>query len=257
MTLMAEAPIATADAPAAKVEALERALADIAREWAPAAFASSLSVEDMVVTDVIYRLGLDIEVFTLDTGRLHADTLNVIGDIERHYGRRIRVMTPDPQAVAAYVARNGRDAFYESTALRRECCGIRKVEPLKRALEGKRAWITGMRRAQSATRGALPAREHDAAHGMEKFNPLAEWNEEDVWAYVRTRGVPYNRLHDQGYRSIGCAPCTRPTTAGEDVRAGRWWWEQADARECGLHVGADGKLVRGGHDPLQKGTLGP
>lgn len=229
---------------AAKTAVLEQTLARIARDHAPAAFSSSLSAEDMVITDVILGHNLDLEIFTLDTGRLHQDTLNVIGAIEHRYGKHIRVMTPDPQAVAEYVATQGLNAFYESIELRQRCCGIRKVEPLKRALAGKKAWITGMRRAQSAMRAELPAQEHDAVHGIEKFNPLADWSEEEVWVYVRALDVPYNRLYDQGYRSIGCAPCTRPVVAGEDVRAGRWWWERADDRECGLHVGPDGKLVR-------------
>jgi phosphoadenosine phosphosulfate reductase len=229
---------------AAKTAALEQVLAHIARDYAPAAFSSSLSAEDMVITDVILSRNLPVEIFTLDTGRLHQDTLDVINAIEHRYGKRIRVMTPDPQAVAEYVATQGINAFYESIELRKRCCGIRKVEPLKRALAGKKAWITGMRRTQSATRATLPAQEHDTVHGIEKFNPLADWSEDEVWTYVRSLDVPYNRLHDQGYRSIGCAPCTRPVVAGEDVRAGRWWWEQADARECGLHVGPDGKLAR-------------
>jgi phosphoadenosine phosphosulfate reductase len=229
---------------AAKVEVLAQTLARIAGEHASAAFASSLSVEDMVITDIILNQGLNIEIFTLETGRLHRDTLDVLDAIARRYGYHVRTYTPDPQAVADYVAQNGRDAFYESLAMRKRCCEIRKVEPLKRALAHKKAWITGMRRAQSATRDALPLQQHDAVHGIPKFNPLADWSEDEVWTYVRTLDVPYNRLHDQGYRSIGCAPCTRPTVTGEDVRAGRWWWEQGDAQECGLHVGPDGKLVR-------------
>lgn len=229
---------------AAKVEELERTLVRIALEHAPAALASSLSAEDQVVTDAILRNDLAIEIFTLDTGRLHRDTLDVIDAIERRYGYRVRVMTPDAQAVAEYVSTHGRDAFYESVDLRKRCCEIRKVEPLKRALAGKDAWITGMRRAQSVTRDALLPHERDAVHGLDKFNPLADWSEDDVWAYLRAFDVPYNRLHDQGYRSIGCAPCTRPTVAGEDVRAGRWWWEGVASRECGLHIGPDGRLVR-------------
>jgi len=229
---------------AAKAAALEQTLARIARDYAPAAFSSSLSAEDMVITDAILGRGLDLEIFTLDTERLHQDTLDVIDAIEQHYGKRIRVMKPDPQAVAAYVSAHGLNAFYESVELRQRCCGIRKVEPLRRALAGKKAWITGQRRAQAVTRAALPEQEHDAVHGVEKFNPLADWSEDEVWAYVRARGVPYNRLYDQGYRSIGCAPCTRPVVAGEDVRAGRWWWEQPESRECGVNIAADGKLVR-------------
>jgi len=232
------------NAGAERVEELQRVLARVALEHAPAALASSLSVEDMVLTDLILRRKLDIEIFTLDTGRLHADTLSVIDTIRGRYGYDIRIFRPDPSAVTEYVASFGRDAFYESQELRMRCCHIRKVEPLNRALQGKEAWITGQRREQAATRADLKIRELDAARGIVKFNPLADWSEDEVWAYVKAFDVPYNALHDQGYRSIGCAPCTRPTVAGEDVRAGRWWWESRGAQECGLHVTPDGRLVR-------------
>ena len=228
---------------AAKRAALERLLERIARDHAPAALASSLSVEDMVLTDAILRAGLGIEIFTLDTGRLHGDTLALVDRIAQRYDYRLKVVRPDPATVQRYTTAHGRDAFYESVELRKSCCEIRKVEPLRRALAGKRAWLTGMRRAQSATRTTLLERDFDPVHGIEKFNPLADWSEGDAWSYVRAHDVPYNALYDQGYRSIGCAPCTRPVAAGEDVRAGRWWWEQPAARECGLHVGADGRLV--------------
>ena len=231
-------------APTGRIAGLEYLLGRIAREHAPSALASSLSAEDMVITDLIFRLGLGIEVFTLDSGRLHADTLNLLGVIRERYGYAVRLLRPDSAAVADYVTRFGRDAFYESADLRKRCCAIRKVGPLGIALEGKSSWITGQRRSQAATRADLPLQEDDASHGITKFNPLAEWNEDEVWAYIRANEVPYNRLYDQGYRSIGCAPCTRPTVAGEDVRAGRWWWEEAGARECGLHFSPDGRLVR-------------
>lgn len=227
-----------------RIEELERVLARLALEHSPAALASSLSAEDMVITDSILRRRLNIDIFMLDTGRLHADTHNVMAAIRERYGYEIRVFRPTPAAVADYVARFGRDAFYESVDMRKRCCYIRKVEPLERALEGKEAWITGQRREQAATRAELKVQEHDAARGMAKFNPLAEWREEEVWAVIRDRDIPYNALHDQGYRSIGCAPCTRPTVAGEDVRAGRWWWEIAQAQECGLHLSPDGRLAR-------------
>jgi phosphoadenosine phosphosulfate reductase len=227
-----------------KTADLERLLVRVALEHAPAALASSLSAEDMVISDVILGHGLDIEIFTLDTGRLHADTLEVLSAIRRRYGYDVRVFRPDPATVADYVSSHGRDAFYESVELRKRCCHIRKVEPLERALAGKEAWLTGQRRAQSATRAELHIREYDTAHGIVKFNPLADWTETEVWEYIRIRDVPYNALYDQGYRSIGCAPCTRPTVAGEDARAGRWWWEIREARECGLHVAPDGRLVR-------------
>jgi phosphoadenosine phosphosulfate reductase len=228
----------------ARTDELERVLARAALEHAPAALASSLGAEDMVITDLILRRGLDIEIFTLDTGRLHADTLALVARIRERYGKPIRVVRPDPGAVAQYVTVHGRNAFYESVDLRKRCCEIRKVEPLKRALAGKASWITGQRREQSPTRAALALQERDAVHGLVKFNPLLDWSERDVWEYLARHDVPYNALHEQGYRSIGCAPCTRPTLPGEDVRAGRWWWESPEARECGLHVAPDGRLVR-------------
>jgi phosphoadenosine phosphosulfate reductase len=198
----------------------------------------------MLLTDVIARAGLPIEIFVLDTGRLHGDTLALVDEIRAAYKLEVRVYKPDPVAVDQYVQANGRDGFYRDIDLRKRCCEIRKVEPLRRALAGKRAWITGQRREHSAGRTALVEREFDAAHGMEKFNPLAAWSEGELWSYLRAFGVPYNRLYDQGYRSIGCAPCTRPVRPDEDVRAGRWWWEAPEQRECGLHVAPDGRLVR-------------
>ena len=227
-----------------KVQALERTLAALAASHSPAVLASSLSAEDMVVTDAILRLELPIGIFTLDTGRLHGDTLRVIDAVWERYRYSIAVHRPDPHATLEYVSHFGRDGFYRSQELRRRCCEIRKLEPLRRALAGKRAWITGLRRGQSAGRGEVPAQAFDPVHAIEKFNPLAEWAEDDVWRYVRSFDVPYNALYDQGYRSIGCAPCSRPVAPWEDVRAGRWWWESAAARECGLHAGPDGRLVR-------------
>jgi phosphoadenosine phosphosulfate reductase len=227
----------------AKVEALDGTLVEIAAAHSPAALASSLSVEDMVLTDAIFRGGLPVEVFTLDTGRLHGDTLRVLEAIRERYGRSITVYRPDPHAVFDYVSVFGRDAFYRSASLRKRCCEIRKVEPLQRALAGKRAWIAGLRRGQSAGRSEVPARSFDPVHGIEKFDPLAGWSETELWSYIRAFAVPYNALYDQGYRSIGCAPCTRPVTPGEDVRAGRWWWEAPESRECGLHLGPDRAFV--------------
>jgi len=223
---------------------LEQSLRGIAGQFTPAVLAHSLQAEDMVLTDVIARTRLPIEIFVLDTGRLHGDSHALIDRIRRHYGLELRVYAPDPGAVSEYTRNHGRDAFYGSVDLRKRCCEIRKVEPLGRALAGKRAWITGQRRAQAASRAALAEREHDAVRGLEKFNPLAAWTEAEVWQYIRDERVPYNRLYDQGYRSIGCAPCTRPVTAGEDPRAGRWWWEEAGHKECGLHITPDGRVVR-------------
>ena len=227
----------------ALVAATRQTLERIARDFTPAVFASSLAAEDMVLTDLILKSKLPIGIFSLETGRLHAETLAVLDQIKAGYGADIALYRPQPEAVEAYVAQNGLNAFYDSVEMRRECCRIRKVEPLGRALAGKRAWITGQRRAQSSTRMELAIEEDDPAHGMSKFNPLAEWTEQDVWDYIRANAVPYNALHDQGFPSIGCAPCTRAVNPGEDVRAGRWWWENPDSKECGLHL-VDGKLIR-------------
>ncbi len=232
-------PIADAKTRAA-LELLERA----ARDYRPAALASSLGAEDMLLADLALTHGLELEIFVIDTRRLHLDTLELIDDIRRRYGVEPSVYTPDPAAVADYIAAHGRDAFYGDPMLRKRCCEIRKVEPLARALAGKRAWITGQRREQSPTRAALAIEEFDAVHGLQKFNPLADWSEAEVWRYLRERDVPVNRLYSQGYRSIGCASCTRPVLPGENERAGRWWWEDANQRECGLHLSPDGKLVR-------------
>jgi len=215
----------------------------IARDFTPAVFASSLAAEDMVLTDLILKAKLPIAIFSLETGRLHAETLAMIDRVKETYDYDIALFRPDPLAVERYVTQNGLNAFYESVDMRKECCRIRKVEPLGRALAGKRAWITGQRRAQSATRAELAVQEDDLSHAMQKFNPLTDWSEENVWDYLRTHQVPYNALHDRGFPSIGCEPCTRAVQPGEDVRAGRWWWENPESKECGLHV-VDGKLIR-------------
>ena len=228
---------------ASLVSATQATLARIAAEYSPAVFASSLAAEDMVLTDMILKAGLPIGIFSLETGRLHPETLEVLDKVKAKYDYDIALFRPQPEAVEAYVAQNGINAFYNSVEMRRECCRVRKVEPLGRALAGNKAWVTGQRRAQSTTRAELHVQEDDAAHNMVKFNPLADWSETDVWNYIRDNGVPYNALHDQGYPSIGCAPCTRAIEPGEDVRAGRWWWENPDSKECGLHM-VDGKLIR-------------
>ena len=225
------------------VAATRATLERIASDHTPAVFASSLAAEDMVLTDLILRAKLPIRIFTLETGRLHKETLGMLERIREVYGYEVEPYRPDTAAVDAYVQQNGLNAFYDSVEMRKECCRIRKVDPLNRALAGQRAWITGQRRAQSATRVELHVQEDDAAHGMAKFNPLADWSEEDVWHYIRSNEVPYNPLHDRGYPSIGCEPCTRAIQPGEDVRAGRWWWENPESKECGLHV-VDGKLIR-------------
>lgn len=216
---------------------LRTTLAEIARQYPDAALASSLAAEDMLLTHAIYDGGINLEVFTLDTGRLHNETLAMLDIVQARYGRSITVYRPDAAAVQAHVRTHGAYAFYESVDLRKACCQIRKVEPLQRALAGRGAWITGQRRGQAATRGELPEAEQDPVFGLYKFNPLAAWSEDEVWQTIRALAIPYNALHDQGYPSIGCEPCTRAIRPGEDVRAGRWWWEASDSKECGLHAG--------------------
>jgi phosphoadenosine phosphosulfate reductase len=196
--------------------------------------ASSLGAEDMVLTDLIVRAQLDVPVITLDTGRLHAETLALIGRLEARYGIRIERWQPRPEAVLEFVAREGADAMRRSVALRKACCSLRKLEPLARALAGRTAWITGLRREQSDARVEVPD-EADDGQGRRKINPLADWSWGDLWHYIATFDVPYNPLHDRFYPSIGCEPCTRAVALGEPLRAGRWWWEDDDARECGLH----------------------
>lgn len=211
-------------------------LKNAADELGNITFANSFGAEDMVLTDMILKNHLSIEIFSLDTGRLPIETYDLIAETERHYNTRLNVFFPQTAAIELYVKTHGINAFYESTALRKNCCHIRKVEPLQRALNDKNAWITGMRAAQAITRASLPVREFDTANGLEKFNPLSDWSEQEIWAYIRVHDVPYNKLHDQFYPSIGCAPCTRAVAMGEDIRAGRWWWEDPTSKECGLHV---------------------
>lgn len=218
-----------------KVAAASQLLAEIARNHSPAAFANSLGAEDMVLTDLIQRRGLAIEIFSLDTGRLPQETYALMQGVQRHYGLKLKLYYPRHDLIEDYTGRHGINAFFESVELRRACCQVRKVEPLGRALAGKQAWITGLRAEQTMTRGALSRHEFDEANGLEKFNPLADWSEKEVWTYLRSHEVPRNALHERHYPSIGCAPCTRAISAGEDQRAGRWWWESADTKECGLH----------------------
>ncbi len=222
---------------------LEAALASLreAEQLAPAAFATSLGLEDMLLLDIIARHKLKIDAFTLDTGRLPAQTHELIARAEERYRRRIRVMFPQTEGVEQYVRINGINGIYLSKPQRQDCCAIRKMEPLKRALAGKKAWVTGLRREQSEARSDVARREEDKNFGLIKFNPLIEWTGQEVWDYVRAHDVPYSALHDQGYPSIGCAPCTRAVKPGEPERAGRWWWEQDSAKECGIHVGSGGE----------------
>lgn len=199
------------------------------------AFSSSMSAEDMLITDVIQRLNLPVTVFTLDTGRLPAETYELIHQVQQHYDLDFKIYSPDASDLENFVNQYGCNAFFQSVDYRKLCCKIRKVGPLQRALAGKDCWITGLRREQSVTREALQKFEYDKQFNIQKCNPLVNWSSNDVWSYIKKYDVPYNTLHDRGYPSIGCAPCTRAIAAGEDERAGRWWWEDKQSRECGLH----------------------
>ena len=221
---------------AERVARARRLLAAVEKNHSPAVFASSFGAEDMAVLDLIARDGLAIGIFTIDTGRLPRETHELIGRVRKQYGIAIDVYAPWPESVDAYVEQHGIDGFYDGLEQRKACCTLRKVEPLRRALAGKRGWVTGLRREQSDTRGELAEAVHDPDRDLWKFAPLAEWSEADVWDYLRAHRIPYNVLHDRGYPSIGCEPCTRAVRPGEHPRAGRWWWERDGSRkECGLH----------------------
>ena len=202
-------------------------------------FTTSLGVEDMVITDLIARHRLPIALATLDTGRLHAQTLALIPRLEARYGLTVERWLPQAGQVLHFVREHGELAMRQSVALRKACCDIRKMEPLARALKGRTAWIAGLRREQSGARAEVPFESLDD-QGRAKYTPLADWSLADVWHHVATHAVPYNPLHDDFYPSIGCEPCTRAVALGEDFRAGRWWWENEDAKECGLHVSRPG-----------------
>jgi phosphoadenosine phosphosulfate reductase len=207
------------------------------REFSPVTFANSLGAEDMVLTDLIAKHQPNIDMFSLDTGRLPQETYELMQQVRDRYNVPLIVYYPDAQHLELFVAQHGVNGFYGSVENRKACCHVRKVEPLRRALIGTKAWITGMRREQAVTRGSLEVSAFDADNGIQKFNPLLEWTNAEVWEYIKANDVPYNSLHDQFYPSIGCAPCTRAITPGEDIRAGRWWWEDPQNKECGLHVG--------------------
>ncbi len=233
---LTDALIASVNTKSGKVlSLLQNAISEFSTQG-EVAFANSFGAEDMVLTDIILHNHLAIEIFTLDTGRLPQETHDLIAEVEHNYETKLKVYFPRTDAVENYIQTNGTNAFYKSVELRKACCHIRKVEPLGRALKGKKAWVTGMRAAQAVTRANLSEREFDEGNKLEKFNPLSNWSEEEIWGYIRLHNIAYNKLHDQFYPSIGCAPCTRAVAVGEDVRAGRWWWEDPNSKECGIHV---------------------
>jgi phosphoadenosine phosphosulfate reductase len=218
-----------------KADAVRAELAGALREYGRLIYSNSLGAEAMVLTDVIWSHLPAIEVFSIDTGRLHEETYELLEKLQRRYQRRVRLVYPDAQALETLVAAQGVNGFYNSLDARLDCCRIRKVEPFKRAIAGFPAWVTGVRREQSADRALGQHREWDTQHGLYKVSPLLEWSEADVWQYIRAHRLPYNPLHDRQFPSIGCSPCTRAVQPGESRRAGRWWWEQSESRECGLH----------------------
>ena len=201
-----------------------------------AALSSSLGAEDQVLTDMIFKNDKNANIFTLDTGRLHPETYNVMDETNLKYSVKLNVFFPKNEEIEKLYETQGINGHFESIDNRKNCCGIRKMEPLKRALKPLKVWFTGLRAAQSMTRTDMPIVEFDENFDVIKVNPLINWSEEDVWEYIKANNVPYNKLHDQGYPSIGCAPCTRPVKAGEDIRSGRWWWENPEHKECGLHA---------------------
>lgn len=199
------------------------------------ALSSSLAAEDQALSDVILKHDKSARIFTLDTGRLHPETYDVMDATNLKYNIKIDVYFPNEQNVQELYKTQGVNGHYESIEKRKHCCFIRKIEPLQRALKGLDIWFTGLRASQSVTRTEMPLVEYDANFDVIKVNPLISWNEDDVWNYIKENRVPYNKLHDQGFPSIGCAPCTRAVKDGEDIRAGRWWWENPEHKECGLH----------------------
>jgi phosphoadenosine phosphosulfate reductase len=209
-------------------------LQDAVRDYGRVVYASSLGSESVVMTDLIFTHAPQIDIFTVDTGRLPEATLELLARIEKHYQRRIRVVFPEAQRVQNYVSDHGVNGFYQGLAERQACCNVRKVEPFQRAIVGYNAWVTGVRHEQSPERALTPAREFDARYRLQKINPLLAWTTADIWTYIRAKSLPYNQLHDAGFPSIGCSPCTRAIEPGQDERAGRWWWETPESRECGL-----------------------
>ena len=199
-------------------------------------YANSLGSESMVLTDLIAEAAPEIGMFTIDTGRLFPETYELIARLQNRYGRDVlRIYYPETERVESWVGENGINGFRDGLEQRHACCAVRKVEPFRRAVSGHAAWVTGIRRGQSASRALAAPIEWDAQYGLHKVSPLLDWSETEIWDYIRRKRLPYNTLHDSGFPSIGCAPCTRAVAPGEDARSGRWWWERADHRECGLH----------------------
>ena len=217
------------------ISQLRRAVA----EFKNVCYANSLGSESMVLTDLIWgsvpEIDPKIEIFSIDTGRLYPETYDLIDRMQQRYGRTLTIYYPKAEELEGWVGKNGINGFRDGLDQRRGCCEVRKVQPFRRAISGRSAWITGIRRGQSASRALAAPVEWDGVYGLHKVSPLLEWSENEIWDYIRRKRLPYNTLHDSGFPSIGCAPCTRAVQPGEDERSGRWWWERSDSRECGLH----------------------
>lgn len=215
---------------------LEERLTDISSRFKDVRFATSLAAEDMVVTHGIAKNKKSIQVFTLSTGRLHSETVEMTNLVENTYGLSIERIEPNQVDIESFISQYGLNGFYDSEEAKKKCCQVRKVKPLELALKGADAWITGQRRSQSVTRLDLPFEEFDESRGIPKFNPIFDWSDDDLWAYLAWEKVPLHPLHQKGFPSIGCEPCTRAIRANEDLRAGRWWWLNQQSKECGLHL---------------------
>lgn len=230
-TLVVELPKALRERVEGSIAQLRSAVGD----YKNVCYASSLGAESVVLTDLIWGAVPEIDIFSIDTGRLYPETYELIERVQQRYGRTLRMFYPDAGKLERWVGQNGINGFREGLEQRQGCCGIRKVVPFRRAVAGKDAWVTGIRRAQSPARAMAAPVEWDRDYGLYKVSPLLDWSETDVWDYIRKKRLPYNSLHDDGFPSIGCAPCTRAVHPGDDERSGRWWWERSESRECGLH----------------------
>jgi phosphoadenosine phosphosulfate reductase len=228
------------------ISCLRSAVAD----YQDVCYANSLGAESVVLTDLIWCAVPQIDIFSIDTGRLFPETYDLIERIQRRYGRALRFFYPDAAELEGWVDANGINGFRDGLKQRRGCCAVRKVGPFRRAVSGRGAWVTGIRRAQSASRALASPVEWDSEYGLHKVSPLLDWSETDVWDYIRRKRLPYNSLHDSGFPSIGCAPCTRAVQPGEAERSGRWWWERSDSGECGLHPRRNAAVA-----PLLPGAL--
>jgi phosphoadenosine phosphosulfate reductase len=245
-SLAAQLPKALRERAESSIAQLRAAL----NEYKNVCYANSLGAESVVLTDLIWERVPEIDIFSIDTGRLYPETYDLIERIQHRYGRTLRLYYPEAADLEAWVGQNGINGFREGVEQRHGCCGIRKVAPFRRAIAGKSAWVTGIRHAQSASRSLAAAVEWDSVYGLHKISPLLDWSETEIWDYIRKKRLPYNSLHDTGFPSIGCAPCTRAVQPGDDERSGRWWWERPDSRECGLHPRRTGAALAGGTTQL-------